>query len=103
MNSFTTSIHSFVSLITNSSSEVFVAADRQTIAGVTDIINAILRAGGSEKRCEDLFNITLCVKDGGYGEHKALHVWPKGEESGEAAELLDELNNLFMVDRVGND
>lgn len=48
-------IQSYIDLITNSSTSVFQWADN--IKGVKDIINAVLKASGSNLTCDDLFNI----------------------------------------------
>ena len=48
-------IQSYIDLITNSSTSVFQWA--YNIEGVKDIINAVLKASGSNLSCDDLFNI----------------------------------------------
>ena len=48
-------IQSYIDLITNSSTSVFQYANN--IEGVKDIINAVLKASGSNLSCDDLFNI----------------------------------------------
>ena len=50
-------IQSYIDLITNSSTSVFQYANN--IEGVKDIINAVLKASGSNLTCDDLFNIEL--------------------------------------------
>ena len=52
-------IHSFVDLITNSSSEIFVSADANTVKAVKKLIDNILKASGSDKTSDDLFDIGL--------------------------------------------
>ena len=52
-------IHSFVDLITNSSSEIFVSADVNTVKAVKKLIDNILKASGSDKTSDDLFDIGL--------------------------------------------
>ena len=52
-------IHSFVDLITNSSSEIFVSADANTVKAVKKLIDNILKASGSDKTADDLFEIGL--------------------------------------------
>ena len=52
-------IHSFVDLITNSSSEIFVSADANTVKAVKKLIDNILKASGSDKTADDLFEISL--------------------------------------------
>lgn len=49
MTTFTICIHSFIDLITNSSSESFVAANDRTLEAVRKIINATLKAGGKHQ------------------------------------------------------
>lgn len=56
---FVIPVHSFVDLITNSSSEIFVSAGDSTVASAKEIVNKILAAGGSLATCDDLFNISL--------------------------------------------
>ena len=50
-------VQSYIDLITNSSTSVFQWANN--IKGVKDIINAVLKASGSNLTCDDLFNIEL--------------------------------------------
>ena len=52
-------IHSFVDLITNSSSEIFVSADESTVKAVKKLIDNILKASGSDKTVDDLFEIGI--------------------------------------------
>lgn len=59
MKILTIPIHSFVDLITNSSTEVYVNADNGTIQAVKELINNILQGSGSTYNCDDLFDITL--------------------------------------------
>jgi hypothetical protein len=62
-------VHSFVDLITNSSSEIFSSATDGTVTAAKDLINKVLAAGKSEKTCSDLFKVKLlyharCYVDG---------------------------------------
>jgi hypothetical protein len=52
-------IHSFVDLITNSSSEIFVSADQNTVKAIKKLVSGILTAGGSTKSADDLFEFEL--------------------------------------------
>ncbi len=52
-------IHSMVDLITNSSSEIFVAVKGSAAATIVKIIDGILAAGGSDKKCSDLFKVEM--------------------------------------------
>ena len=50
-------IQSYIDLITNSSTSVFTWADNTE--GVKEIINAILKASGSDLTCDDMFDISI--------------------------------------------
>lgn len=52
-------ILSISDVITNSSSEVFTYYTESSIKEVKRLIDAILKAGGSDKTCDDLFEINL--------------------------------------------
>lgn len=89
-------LHSFVDLITNSSSETFVAADRQTVSALEDIIDVLLSSVGSDQKCHDLFRIGLDTEDGGYGHYKILYVEARNPKCRLAAKALDQLREAFM-------
>lgn len=59
MNALYIHVHSVVDLITNSSSELFVDATNTTETAAVEILNAILKASGSEKTASDLFDVKL--------------------------------------------
>lgn len=52
-------IQSINDVVTNSSMEVYQEADETTIDTVRDIINVILKVGGSTQTCDDLFDISI--------------------------------------------
>lgn len=58
-DSYSFSIHSFIDLISNSSSEIFVVASEKTVKSVKEIINNILAIGKSEYTCDDLFTVEI--------------------------------------------
>ena len=60
-------VHSFVDLITNSSSEVFVTVTDKTLKVFEDIINSLIKLQNPESKltCKDLFEV--------------VEVYPKGE------------------------
>lgn len=55
-------IHSFVDLITNSSSEIYVYASNGTIKSVKELINNLLKGVGSDKTADDLFTFDVGVE-----------------------------------------
>lgn len=89
-------LHSFIDLITNSSSETFVAADRQTVSALEDIIDVLLSSVGSDQKCHDLFRIGLDTEDGGYGHYKTIYVEARNPKCRLAAEALDQLREAFI-------
>ncbi len=59
MKYYTIKIHSFVDLITNSSTEIYIQATDKTIETIKKLIDNILEIGGSTLHCDDLFDISL--------------------------------------------
>lgn len=66
MKTITFKIHSFVDLITNSSSEVFIAASKSTVDTVKEIVNTLLKQSNSSATCDDLFDIDFVIPKGAY-------------------------------------
>ena len=95
-------VHSFVDLITNSSSEVFVCADRKTIEVFERAIDEVLRASGSNLKCSDAFEIYLSREDGGYGQYNTVNVRPKSAEFTDAAAALEKIRDAFTAETIGN-
>lgn len=68
--SLTITVHSFVDLITNSSSEIFVAADQNTVKAIKKLVENLVAATGGTANADDLFSFDLvytCV-DQNYDE-----------------------------------
>jgi hypothetical protein len=55
--------HSFVDVITNSSTVIYCGVAEQAESAVYGIINAVLRESGSDKKAEDLFYVKVVDKD----------------------------------------
>jgi hypothetical protein len=71
MKSLIIPIHSFVDLITNSSSEIFVAADKSTITAIKKLVDNLFIAAKSPYTANQLFDfelVYLCT-DADYNEH----------------------------------
>ncbi len=101
----TIQIHSFVDLITNSSSEIFVNADGKTLESIKLIVDNVLKMGGSTLRADDLFEFALVDDPDGY--HKKVQVMVKSKDtaSSEGAtvgKLLSDLTSLFSIDAEYN-
>lgn len=59
-------VHSFVDVITNSSSEIFVAADQGTVKAIKKLVENLIAAAGGTATADDLFTfelVTLCYND----------------------------------------
>jgi hypothetical protein len=101
-------IHSFVDLITNSSTELFISASQHTLDGVKSIINAVLKMGESRLTADDLFTFELAKDEdsyGDYGDKMTLTVKSNNPESPEgkaAAKVLSNLTGLFTIDAEYN-
>ena len=52
-------LHSFVDLITNSSSEIFISATDSTVTAIRKLVDSLLLAGGSKFTVDEMFEITL--------------------------------------------
>jgi hypothetical protein len=120
MTSLTIPIHSFVDLITNSSTEIYIEADKGTIEAVKSLINNLLKVAKSELTADDLFTIKLLTKnddyefvenpekvaesDEGYREAKISVVAndESSEEAKTAAKILSDLTGLFGINATYN-
>ena len=106
-DSYTIKIHSFVNLITNSSTEIYVAANQKTVESVKEIINGILKVGDSKYICDDLFTVELGEsRDAGeYYTRCNLIVKCKDTTNpigATTAKLLSSLTSLFSIEAAYN-
>jgi hypothetical protein len=106
-DSYTIKIHSFINLISNSSTEIYVAANEHTIQSVKEIINGILKVGDSNFECDDLFTVELGEsRDAGeYYTRCNLIVKCKDTTNpvgATTAELLSSLTSLFSIEAAYN-
>ena len=62
MKPLTIYIHSFVDLITNSSTEIYISATDKTIESIEKLVDNILSMGHSEYKCRDLFEISIDIE-----------------------------------------
>lgn len=56
-------LHSFLDLVTNSSTEIFISANESTLKAIKNLVNDILKAGGSEVTADQMFEFSLVVED----------------------------------------
>lgn len=110
-------IHSFVDLITNSSTEIYIMASEKTIETIKDIVNHLLAIGNSELKADDLFEFNLdypyledyirgydneeeaiqAIKNQDY-YYAYIKVTAKDESNKETAKMLSRLHNLFDIE-----
>ena len=57
-------LHSYVSVITNSSTVIYTGVTDNAVNAVKGIINEVLRAADSDKTVDDLYEITVESRDG---------------------------------------
>lgn len=98
-------IHSFVDLITNSSTEIYIQSTDKTVDMVKNLVNAILDASGSTYTCDDLF----VIKSGGGDNERVPNsltvelVNPKASPETQAvAEAIRKLNGAFSTIEMAN-
>ena len=56
-------IHSFVGLITNSSTEIYVTCTEKSVELIKEFINEILKSSNNDKNVDDLFDIKCWMYD----------------------------------------
>ena len=78
-------IHSFIDIITNSSTEIFVQANDETIKNIKLLVDNILKIGGSSLRCDDIF--TMSIKEERYAP---------GDDYYEGEEEIDDEDNEYV-------
>ena len=83
-------------VITNSSSEVFTYYTQESVNIVKELVNAILKAGGSDKTCDDLFDIRLSFDEDGF------EVIPKDPNNAIAASFIAGIPFIFDTEAVFN-
>lgn len=54
--------HSFVDLITNSSTEIYISCHTKTIEYLKEFIDSLLKTAGSDKKAVDLFDFKVMKK-----------------------------------------
>jgi len=52
-------VHSIIDVITNSSTEIYVNPASNTSKVIKEFIDGILKSAGSDKKCNDLFEIKI--------------------------------------------
>ena len=109
-SSITLSVHSFVDLITNSSSETYITASAKTTKAIKDILKLFLENANVATPVDELFDIKLVYT--GYNDETGkeeemegtneyrpsrvkISVKPGVKDFGELVKLLNKLNDAF--------
>ena len=98
-------LQSLNDVVTNSSMEVYQEATQYTVDAVKDIINVILKIGGSDKSCDDLFTVSIDYsdmledEDGHYiNDSEAYQELVKMGLVGDVLETIEEFTRNFDSD-----
>lgn len=76
-------IHSFIDVITNSSTSVYVGCHDNTIKFAIELIDDILRISGIDKKAEDIFEFKITV-----------------DKSSESDKIYEDLNEYYSDDEL---
>ena len=98
-------LHSFVDLITNSSTEVYIEVTDQTVTAMKDAVNHILKSQGIEKTADELFNFELSeLEERTYGNERSIVITSKTDDPDvtKAAKALTDIIDSVVVEG-GND
>lgn len=95
-------IQSYIDVITNSSTSVYQVAEGNSVSMVEDLIDTILKMGGSGMRCKDVFKIKVVSEDDDRYREYALDAlydyseneWNEEENYEKYLELQKELDNV---------
>ena len=91
MKSISIPIHSFVDLITNSSSETYVTATKKTVKTLEELVDSLLE--GTGKTCSDVLEIEFVDGD----EYTAAKIVAKAKDPSceKTAKILNKLASTF--------
>jgi len=99
-------VHSFIDVITNSSTEIFVNVTNNTIQYAKDLINTILKESGSDKTADDLYEFSF-KDDDYYNKDNIMKEYEYDEdEYNEEYNMVGEtylIKNLVITPKSGND
>ena len=97
MNQLKLTVHSFIDLITNSSTEIYVSAHDKTIRAAKAMVNKVLAAAGAAQTADDLFDFALTVTVTNEKTWKESEVDVKSPEGKEALENQEQPELHLLV------
>ena len=95
VKTFKINIHSIIDVITNSSTEIFVTAKADSERYTKELIDLILKEGGSDKSCDDLFVVNYIPDD--YDEQPA-GLTLTAKSSGVTVDVVSALQNIIAAE-----
>lgn len=94
-------VHSIVDVITNSSSVIYTEAKDNSIALAKDIIDSVLKAAGSDKTADDVFNFSVTVYPDDLFEYLSDKIdYVEDEDDDDAKEFVDRIPNLSVLKKA---
>jgi hypothetical protein len=108
LNKLTITVHSFVDLITNSSTEIYICAGPSTVKSLKEMVNAIIKLGGNDTlTADDLFTFELGeVSENSMGYQECtLTVKANVQDdtlAKKAADILSNLTGIFDINAAYN-
>lgn len=116
-SSIVLNIHSFVDLITNSSSETYITATNKTVTAIKNLIKLFLENANIATPVDELFDVKLVYTDYDDETEKEVEregtseyhpsrirvtVKPGVKDFGELVKLLNKLNDAFTATEIYN-
>jgi len=102
-------VHSIIDVITNSSTEIYTCTHGKTIEYMKELLNSVLKAGGSKKTADDLYDFKIKLDGDKRAEAEEFfqHQGMSKEEAVEEVSRLDsagEFKQYYLdnIDEVGD-
>lgn len=80
-NEIRLNIHSIIDVITNSSTEIYTHACTNAKEFAYEALNEILKISGSNKKAEDLFDVTIKTEEDSYRDTSESQIIIKAKDS----------------------
>lgn len=97
MKSISIPIHSFVDLITNSSSETYVTATKKSVTTLKELVDSLL--AGTGKTCDDVLEIKLIPAEDEYSTAQ-ITATAKDPSCEQTAKIINKLASTFETTEI---
>lgn len=97
-------IHSFIDVITNSSTEIYISNSSKTKKMIKQLINNVLNIAGSDKTVDDLFEIEEVDENTDNDircQNDSLLLIPK-DTSKKTMDIIDIVRDTFCIEEYDN-